>query len=211
MQNVVYNHIKCFILTAGNIVPLLNFILRKLGFQELNDNGEALHVLYQFLLERCADFRVAASTAIKEGVIAGMKFLETVIVNIIEVCKEHKETTYHLLKLNAKIGLRGDVVKLSTKLIVAYGLAPIISLCIMGVDITPFSASAITDLMQFGLEVTGYKGLGATVGKWGNIGIGAIAGGMTGGFLSGAPLGALVGFGIWVIGEAFGKIIEKTL
>ena len=81
----------------------------------------------------------------------------------------------------------------------------------MGVYITPFSASVITDFIQLGLEVTGYKELGATVGKWGNIGIGAIAGGMIDGFVSGAPLGALVGFGIWVIGEAFGKVIDKTL
>ena len=192
-------------------MPLLNWILRKLGFQDLNDNYEALLVLYKFLYEHCAEFKVAASKAVKEGVKAGMKFLETVIVNIIEVCKEHKETTYHLIKLSTKIGLRGGVVKISTKVIVAYGLAPLISLCIMGVDITPFSASVITDLMQLGLEFIGYKGLGVKVGKWGNIGIGAIAGCMTGGFVAGTPLGALVGFGIWVIGEAFGKAIEKTL
>ena len=100
------NHIECFIQTAGNVVPLLNFILRELGFQELNDNGEALGVLYQFLLECCSEFRAAASTAVREGVRAGMKILETVIVNIIEVCKEHNETIYHLIKLNAKIALK---------------------------------------------------------------------------------------------------------
>lgn len=130
---------------------------------------------------------------------------------ILEVCKEHKETTYILLKLLANIALKQGVIKLFSTIAITNGIVPVSPPIVMGLEITPFLAGVIADIIELVLKIIGYEGLRIQFGKWGNIGIGAIGGGMIGGIVVGASIGALVGFGIWVIGEALGRKIEQTL
>ena len=60
------------------------------------------------------------------------------------------------------------------------------------------------------LELAGYKEGGKTFGLIGNIGTGMYSGFMVGGPV-GASIGALVGFGKWVLGEAVNEALDKTL
>lgn len=71
-------------------------------------------------------------------------------------------------------------------------------------------AGMIADAAQIGFEATGHKKVGESVGLLGNIGTGAVAFGVVGGPV-GACIGAFVGLGTWVIGEAVGNAVEKTL
>ena len=60
------------------------------------------------------------------------------------------------------------------------------------------------------LELAGYKEEGKSFGLIGNIGIGMYSGFMVGG-PAGAGVGALVGFGTWVLGEAVNEALDKTV
>lgn len=139
--------------------------------------------------------------------------LTSVKAEIVKLVKEHKETTYTLLKLLVNIALIQGVITLFSIIAIRNGIAPASppSVMIMGLEITPFLAVVITDMVEIGLKIIGYEELRKELGKWGNIGIGAIGGGMTGEIMVGAFIGASIGFGIWVIGEALGRKIEQTL
>ena len=71
-------------------------------------------------------------------------------------------------------------------------------------------AGYVADAAQVGLEVIGHKKMGEDVGLYGNIGTGAVAGAIVAGPL-GAIVGACMGCGTWLIGEAVGRAVEKTL
>ena len=71
-------------------------------------------------------------------------------------------------------------------------------------------AGYAADIAQVGLEATGHKEAGQVVGLWGNIGTAAVAGGVIAG-PPGAILGACLGCGTWIIGEAVGLTVENKL
>ena len=139
-----------------------------------------------------------------------LRILKPVIVKIIEICKEHKGTTYSSVKLLTNIALKQGIIKLFLTVAVMNGIAPLSLPNVMGLEISPFLAVVIADIIELGLKFIGYEGLRVKFGKWGNIGIGAVTGGMVGGII-GISIGSLVAFGIWVIIEAIGRYTEKTL
>lgn len=114
------------------------------------------------------------------------------------------------MKLLGNIAFKQGVIKLFSTVAIMNGIVPLSLPTVMELEITPFLACVITDIIELVLKFTGYEGLCVKFGKWGNIGIGAITGSMVGGII-GASIGGLVAFGIWVIVEAFCRYIEKTL
>ena len=60
------------------------------------------------------------------------------------------------------------------------------------------------------LELAGYQEEGKSFGLIGNIGMDMYSGFMMAG-LAGASIGALVGFGTWVLGEAVNEALDKRV
>lgn len=115
----------------------------------------------------------------------------------------------HLSKLaSVKIATGGGAITAtsSTKVAMKSGLGKAASPSVKTVLKYATAAGMVADAAQFGLELTGHEEIGKTVGMWGSIGTGAVAGAATGGPV-GASLGALGGFGTWVIGEVIGEIL----
>ena len=200
----------------GTSAPLLKKVLEALKYSKLTSVPDALKVLYKFLREMSPEFRKACSTAVKEGVKLALKYLQTVLDKIVELCKKNKALITQLSKLAVKGVARAGAVVTGTGLKVAMkfgaggvtvaiskrlGVEKIVLQSVkMALNYTN-PAGLVVDVAQVGLEVTGHREIGEQVGKWGNIGIGAVAGAALGGPV-GAPIGALVGLGTWLIGEA---------
>ena len=197
-------------LYVGNVVPLLKKVLKELNYSSLTDIVDALNSLHKFLRENCPDFAEACSTAVKEGVIQGIKFLQRVLKKIVELCKQNKELITYLSKLAAKSVVRECAVTLGTKYVIKYGAGKVASQSVKTALKLTNPAGMVADAAQLGLEITGHKEISKKVGLWGNIGTGAVAGGVIGGPV-GAPIGALVGLGTWLIGEAVGQAVEERL
>ena len=70
---------------------------------------------------------------------------------------------------------------------------------------SPLSLAA--DAVQLGLEATGRKTEGKSVGAGGNMAFGAVAGATVGG-PAGAVIGGAIGGGVWVVGEGVGEVID---
>lgn len=196
---------------VGTTLPLLNKVLEGLNYSRLIGVVEAVKALYKFLRERSPEFAEACSIAAKEGVKLALRFLRTVLNKIIELCKQNNVLITHLSKLVAKGVARAGAIAVgsSTKVAVKFGAGKVASQSVKTVLKFTNPAGMVVDVAQAGLEVTGHREIGKTVGMWGNIGTGAVAGAALGGPV-GAPVGALVGFGTWVIGEAVGLAIEDS-
>ena len=183
-----------------------------LGHPSLTGQIEALRYLYKVLKEDCPEFVNAASTAIKNGITKGIEFLFTIIQEVVDVCKQHKELMAHLTKLATKAVVR-EVANLGAKSIMKYGAKKVASQSAKIAFKYSNPAGLAADIAQCGLEVVGYNKVGKKVGLWGNIATGAATGGMLTGpaWPVGATLGALVGLGTWCIGEGVGHAVEKAL
>ena len=197
---------------VGTAVPLLNKVLEALNYSCLTDVVDALNSLYKFLRERSPEFIEACSTAVKEGVKRALKFLQTVLYKIVDICKKNKVLITHLSKLtvNAAARVGAIAVGTSTKVAMKFGAGKAASQTAKTFLKFTNPAGMVVDVAQAGLEITGHREIGKKLGMWGNVGTGAVAGAAVGGPL-GAPIGALVGFGTWMIGEAVGLAIEDTL
>ena len=203
---------------VGNIVPLVfvplvNNILQGLHHSRLTDDVDALNMLYNFLREKSTEFDEACTIAIKGSVYLALKYLRTVQNKIVELCKENKELMTHLGKISLKSVTRacaitvGSSTKVAMKQWMKYGVKKV---ALQAIKVIFNPAGIAVDVAQAGLEFIGYEKIGRQVGMWGNIGTGAVTGVAIAGPV-GAPIGALVGFGTWAIGEVFGEAIEDML
>ena len=131
----------------------------------------------------------------------------------VEICRERKEVASELAKLAVKVIIREIAIKkLLTKESVR--VATFIGLMVSGrvefrkvhLDITML----IVDGVQCGLEYFEYTEVGKNVGSYGNIAVGATVGGNYAGVI-GIAIGAILGFGIWVVGEAVGRGVNEIL
>ena len=190
-------------------MPLLKKVLEALNYSSLTDVVDALNLLYKVLHEKSPEFSEACSRAVKKGYTVGIEFLRTVLDKIVEECKKIDALITQLSKMAAKAFAR-EGATLGTKCVMKYGAGKVASQSVKTVLKFTNPAGMLADAAQVGLEVTGHKDIGKQVGLWGNIGTGAMAGTVVGGPV-GAPIGALVGLGTWVIGEAVGLAVEKTL
>ena len=190
---------------VGVAVPILNKILKALDYSDLANVVDALNFLYKFLDERSPEFAEVYSRAVEKGVKPALKYLRTVLNKIVKLCKRHKILISHLGKLAVK-----GVVSTSTKVAMKFGAGKAASQTVKTVLKFTTVTGMVADVAQAGLEATGHKQIGQNVGKWGNIGTGAMAGAAVAGPV-GAPIGALAGFGTWLIGEAAGQAVEHML
>lgn len=186
-----------------------------------------LNSLYKYLCETIPEFDEICSTAVKIGVTLVLNFLGTVLNKIAELCKENKVFITFSSKLSIKVGAaKAGVITVGTKVAMKsleVALEFVLKSAMKAVKIELASESVKTvlkfgpgvilmvpDVAQAGLEVFGHKKFGKTIGKWGNIGTGAAAGFAVYGPV-GIPVGALVGFGSWILGEGVGPAIEEML
>lgn len=98
------------------------------------------------------------------------------------------------LKQGAKVAAQ-ESAKLSSKGVIKFLANPV---------------GIAADVCQAGLEVTGHKEAGKSVGVLGNMASGAMIGGATFG-PPGAVVGAMGSLALWVSGELVGHGVEKTI
>ena len=91
-------------------MPLLNKVLEALNYSNLTDVVDALNFLYKFLRENSPEFDDACSTALKEGVKLGLRYLRTVLNKIVELCQNNKALITHLSKLAVKAVARAGAI-----------------------------------------------------------------------------------------------------
>ena len=169
-----------------------------------------LSKLFEFLA-RNEKFMEAYSLAVDYGVEEGLNFLKRVKYHLIEVCRENKDLMKALTTIATKGTARYFASDIGAKAAVKYGVAKVSSHTAVKAAVNVANpAGIICDLTQAGFEYAGYEAQGKTIGKWGNIGTGAWAGFAVGG-PPGAVVGALTGFGTWIIGEAVGRAVDDTL
>ena len=195
---------------AGRVVPLLNKVLEELGHSKLTNKTEALNSLYKFLCEKSPEFVEACSIAVKENVQRALKFLQTTLYEIVDICKSNEMLLTQLSKLSVNVGGRAGAIVVGTWCTAKLGAKRATSMTAKRLLKFANPAGMVADVAQAGLEYTGHEEVGKKVGMWGNIGAGAMGGTAIGGPV-GAPIGALAGFGIWLIGEAVGRAVEDVL
>lgn len=135
----------------------------------------------------------AASTAIEKTAVAAMKKTATVAMQKTTKVATQKTLTV-ALKQGAKVAAQ-ESAKLSSKGVIKFLANPV---------------GIAADVCQAGLEVTGHKEAGKSVGVLGNMASGAMIGGATFG-PPGAVVGAMGSLALWVGGELVGHGVEKTI
>ena len=169
-----------------------------------------LSKLFDFLKNN-DKFMEAYELAIDYGVEEGLEFLKRVKYHLVGVCRENKNLMKALTTLATKGTARYFASDMGAKAAVKYGVAKVSSHTAVKAAVNVANpVGIICDVAQAGLEYAGYEAEGKSIGKWGNIGTGAWAGFAVGG-PPGAVVGALAGFGTWVIGEAVGRAVDDTL
>lgn len=169
----------------------------------------ALQRLYEFIKEN-EEFKKVCKVALDYGIKKALSFLQRVKNHLVETCQENKELMKALTKTATKGTFRYFAFDLGAKAVVKYGVKKVGSQSIKRALSIANPAGVIFDLGQAGVEYAGYEKQGKAIGKWGNVGTGAVTGFVVGGPL-GAAVGALTGFGTWVVGEAFGRAIDETI
>ena len=98
-----------------------------LGYEKLIDTVNALCRLYKVLSETCPPFGKAVTKAVKEGIEQGIKFLQTVKNEVVQVCKEHKDLITQLSKLATKAYMKQSIASCGTKVAIKYGTGKLAS------------------------------------------------------------------------------------
>ena len=193
-------------------IPLLKKIIPHIrrSFLVLVSMHDVLKEVYDYLVNNCPAFVQAANKIVTEGTERALKFLKTVMNQIVMACREHQPLITKLTKLAAKAAIREGAIKLGTKAAVKYGTAKVASQSAKTLLKYSNPAGIVADVAQIGCEAAGYKKVGRRVGVYGNIGAGALTGAAIAGPM-GAPIGALLGLGTWLIGEGIGQAVEYSL
>ena len=139
-------------------------------------------------------------------------FLYSRSQDIYQFCQRHKNVIAPSTALPARVITKKAASTLGAKTAARCGAKAssrgVKALTKVGKVLNP--ATLAVDVVQTGLEITGHKEAGMTVGFFGNVGVGAVTG-----FVTGGPVGAVVGaalcLGSWAVGEAVGAAVDKTL
>ena len=191
---------------AGYILPLVQKVAEWLSIQA---SDAVLRELYEFLKNN-EKFKKACKLAFDYGVEKAVGFVQSVQCHLVETCRENKDLMKALTKTATKGTVRYFTFGPGTKIAVRYGVRKVGSQAVKRAANIANPAGIICDLTQAGFEYVGYEKQGKAIGKWGNIGTSAFAGFAIGGPL-GAAVGALTGFGTWVIGESIGQAIDESI
>ena len=187
----------------------LRFVQKVAEWLNIQASDAALCKLYEFLKNN-EKFKEACKLAVDYGVEKAVGFLQSVKRHLVETCQENKDLMKALTKTATKGTLRYFTFGLGTKAAVKYGVRKVGSQAVKRAANIANPAGIVCDLTQAGFECAGYEKQGKAIGKWGNIGISAFTGFAIGGPL-GAAVGALTGFGTWVIGESVGHAIDESI
>ena len=186
--------------------PLLQKVAEWLNIPGSHD---VLCELYEFL-KKNEKFKEACKLAVNYGVEKALGFLQKIKHHFVKICQENKDLMKSLTKLATKGTVRYFAFGLGSKTAVKYGVRKVGSQAVKRAVNVANPAGIVCDLTQAGFEYAGYEKQGKAIGKWGNIGISAFAGFAVGGPV-GAAVGALTGFGTWVIGESVGRAIDESI
>ena len=104
------------LMCVGNVVPLLNHVLQALDYSKLTNEVDALHLLYNFLLEKSPEFDEACTKAVREGVRLALKFLLAVLNKIVQLCNENRLLITDLSKLATKAPARSRAITVGMKI-----------------------------------------------------------------------------------------------
>ena len=129
--------------------------------------------------------------------------------DVIKFCRRHKDVITPLTSLPATVATKRAASTIGVKVAMSYG-AKASSRGIRALRTVGNPATLAVDVVQTGLEITGHREAGMTVGFLGNIGTGAITGFMVAGPL-GATIGATTCFASWFFGEIVAEAVDKSL
>ena len=153
---------------------------------------KGLDVIYR-CLQNVKLFTKAIRKSVTSSVEEGLKYLKEVQKLVVKECRANKEVMTAITKFSCKSVARSSMMKTALKTTIKAN----------PLDIAVNTGQAV-------LELAGYKDEGKSFGLIGNIGTGMYSGFMVAGPV-GASVGALVGFGTWVLGEAVDETLDKTL
>ena len=153
---------------------------------------KGLDVIYRSL-QKVKLFTKAVRKSIASSVEEGLRYLKGVQKVIVKECRANKEVMTTITKFACKSVARSSMMKTALKTTIKAN----------PLDIAVNTGQAV-------LELAGYQEEGKSFGLIGNIGTGMYSGFMVGG-PAGAGVGALVGFSTWILGEAVGETLDKTL
>ena len=98
-----------------------------LGYDNLTDKVDALYSLYKVLSEECPAFRKAVTKAVNGSIDQGIKFLQTVKNEVVQICKKHKDLIAQLSKLAIKACVKQGITSCGTKAAVKFGAGKLAS------------------------------------------------------------------------------------
>jgi len=196
-----------YALFSDNVLPLVKEVMN--WFTDGCSTSDVLLQLYNFLI-KIKKFKEAVKLAAKFGVKKALKDLNEVKNELVEVCKEDKKIIKALSEVATKGVVRHAAICTGARVALQFGVSKVGSQTIKSATEIANPLGLVADGTQCVLEYCGYKEEGKAIGKFGNIGTGALAGFMIGGPV-GIGIGALVGYGTWAIGEAVGRKINTAL
>ena len=171
--------------------------------------ANVLRVLLCQLRDLYPEWNEIVRKAITQGIAVGRQLLQNIKSSIIEFYRENPKLLQEIARFGTKTVGRAaaDVVAKETVKVATRAVLKTTGKTIVKVSLNPVGIAA--DFTQEGLEMTGYKNAGKTVGSVGNISSGAVAGFLVGGPL-GAAVGALTGAVLWGAGEVAVKLVETN-
>ena len=195
-----------FHLTADIVKPIIKAVISWLVNQTPLLLNEVKKLLLN-VLQELPEFVQVVLVGVKEGLQKAMELLNSIKDVVVSFCRSNKKLISNATKVGIKIVLREAVVRFGVSKAVKYGARKVSSQAAKRVVKVANPAAIVVDVAQFGLETAGYEKAGKTVGLMGNIGTGAVAGGVVAGPI-GAAVGAAGGLVTWGIGEAAGSAIN---
>ena len=154
-------------------------------------------------------FKDALHKLQKNGPKVAISFLYSCSQEIYRFCQRYKNIIAPSTALPARVITKKAVSTLGAKTAARCG-AKASSSGVKALTKVGNPATLAVDVVQTGLEMSGHKKAGMTVGFFGNAGVGALTG-----FAFGGPVGAVIGaatcLGSWAVGEVVGVAVDKTL
>ena len=189
--------------------PILKEVVKWLAEQTPKALDKAEQLVYN-CLQYSEPFMEVVKTAVEKGLEMALNLLRTIKDEVVTFCKKNETLMTELTKLNVKVVSREVILRCGVKQAIKYGVAEAGQQVVQRALKVANPVSIVADIAQAGMEYAGYEKAGKTVGMWGNVSTGAVAGAMVGGPV-GFAVGALGGFVTWGAGEITGAVIHRTL